>query len=147
MRNKQVVISFFTILILCFVSCRLEQDRNVQDPLNCQVLGLHTWRADSLKLTILSNDTIDYKLLKDLENQYSIGGREFRVIPYYMLKLKEDNTGTICYNIYRITCAGNESLTENNRVKLKQMGIKYLKLGAELNDSICIRELKKIQAL
>ena len=82
-----------------------------------------------------------------MENQYSIGGREFRVIPYYMLKLKEDNTGTICYNIYRLTCAGNESLTENNRVKLKQMGIKYLKLGAELNDSICIRELKKIQAL
>lgn len=79
MGNKQVVISFFTILILCFVSCRLEQDRNVQDPLNCQVLGLHTWRADSLKLTILSNDTIDYKLLKELENQYSIGGREFRV--------------------------------------------------------------------
>lgn len=144
MKKNRIAIAACMITLLSLIGCRIEQERTNKDPLNLQMLGFHPYYADSLKMSILTNDTIDWDTFNQLIYQYDINSEPFRILPYYLLKLQEDTTGQLCYNIYRATC--NNALPEENQIQLKQTGIKYLKLGAALNDSICINELNKINA-
>lgn len=144
MNNKIVIIVFVTTL-LCLISCRIEQDRSGKEPLNNQVLGYHRYYTDSLKFTVMNQDTLDWELLKDIDNQYKIEGKRYKVLPYYLLKLKSEPSGQLCFRIYRATYFDNESLSEKDREELKKMGMKYLQIGAMLNDSTCINELRKFR--
>lgn len=142
----KIVISIFVMTFLCLIGCRIEQDRSCKDPLNSQELGYHRYYTDSLKLTLLSQDTLIWELLNNIENQHRIEGKRYKVLPYYLLKLKSDFSGQLCFSIYRATYFGNESLSEKEQEELKKMGMKYLQIGAILNDSTCINELRQLEA-
>mgnify|MGYP003304478641 CR=1 FL=1 len=142
----KIVISVFVMTLLCLISCRIEQDRSSKDPLNSQMLGFNRYYTDSLKLTLLSQDTLDWELLNNIENQYRIEGKKYKVLPYYLLKLKSESSGQLCFSFYSAAYFGNESLSEKDREKLRKMGMKYLQIGAMLNDSTCINELRQLEA-
>lgn len=141
----KIVISVCIMIFLCVIGCRIEQDRSRKDPLNSQELGYHRYYADSLKLTVLNQDTLDWGMLNDIDNQYRMVKERYKVLPYYLLKMQSDSSGLLCFRIYSAAYFDNESLSESEREKLKKIGVKYLQIGAMLNDSTCINELRKLE--
>ena len=142
----KIVISVFVMTFLCLIGCRIEQDRSVKVPLNSQELGYHRYYTDSLKLTVLNQDTLDWRQLNNIDDQYSMVKERYKVLPYYLLKLQSDSSGQLCFRIYSAACFDNESLSGKKQEELKKIGIKYLQIGAMLNDSTCINELRKLEA-
>lgn len=141
----KIVISVFVMIFLCLIGCRIEQDRSGKDPLNNQELGYHCYYTDSLKLTVLNQNMLDWDVLNNIDNQYRMVKERYKVLPYYLLKMQSDSSGLLCFRIYSVAYFDNESLSESEREELKKIGVKYLQIGAMLNDSTCIHELRKLE--